>query len=83
MYEHRFFNDLNLDASNSPNFNIFEKSESENNEFEDNALDVNALSLNQKKRNSSIMKKKQFLNAKKRSYLIVKKKIHISSIALK
>ena len=65
MHEHRFFNDLNLDASNSSDFNAFENNAFEkknvfkNNELEKNAPEINASDFSQEK--------KRLLNHKKKT----------------
>ena len=77
MHEHRFFNDLNLNASNLSDFNAFEnsalekKSAFKNNKFEksaleENALKVNASGFNQKKKRLSNDKEKTISKREKK-----------------
>ena len=91
MHEHRFFNDLNLNVSNSSNLNAFEKNESENNKFEENAPDANASDLNQKKKKlfnhekKTIFKREEkivFNREKKNSHFISRIKIMQNNNAL-
>ena len=68
MHKHRFFNDLNLDASNSSDFNAFKNNALEKkNAFEKSALKINASNFNQKK--------KRLLNHEKKTISKCKEKI--------
>ena len=68
MHEHRFFNDLNLNANNSSDFNAFENSALEKkNAFEKNVLEVSASDFSQKK--------KRLLNHKEKTVSKREKKI--------
>ena len=76
MHEHRFFNDLNLDASNSSNFNAFENNAFEKkNALEKNALEVNASDLNQRKKRFSNHKKKTVSKREEKIIFYWKRKI--------
>ena len=67
MHEHQFFNDLNLNASNSSDFNAFENNAFEKkNAFEKNALKVNASNFNQKKKRLSNHEEKTISKRRKK-----------------
>ena len=51
MHEHRFLNDLNLNVSNSSDFNAFENNAlKKKNAFEKSALKINASNFSQKEK---------------------------------